>query len=93
MPQEELTGLDLIEQLQLSLDAVGTIVNTDLPEIQDQIAVLYDRVGEIGDSQKAEHISINGLSSSMQDVDAKLDILLGKVDLLERKLGELMQDV
>lgn len=93
MPQKELTGLDLIEQLQLSVDAVGTIVNTDLPEIQEQIAALNDRIGKIEDSQKAEHMSMSGLSYSLQDVNAKLDILLGKVDLLERKLGELMQDV
>lgn len=89
MSQKEQTDLDLMEQLQFSIDAVGTIVNTDLPRLMESLSLLDERVEGIEDSLKAEHLSINGLSSLLQDTDAKLDMLLGKVDLLEKRIAEL----
>ncbi len=89
MSQKEPTDLDLIEQLQLSIDAVGTIVNTDLPRLIESLSELDERVDGIEDHLKSEHLSIRELGSVLQDVDAKLDILLGKVDLLEKRVAKL----
>lgn len=92
MSRKEPTDLDLIEQLQFSIDAVGTIVNTDLPSLMESFSMLDERIEGIQDHLKTEHLSIKELTSVLQDVDAKLDILLGKVDLLERRVAGLKQD-
>jgi len=92
MPQKELTELDLIEQLQFSVDAVGTIINTDLPRMIENLSELQVQVDGIEDHLKSERLNFKEFESTLRDVDAKLDMLLGKADLLEKRLAELSQD-
>ncbi len=91
MSQKEPTELQLIDELQFSIDAVGTILNTDLPRLMESLLALHERVDGIEDHLKSEHLTLNGITSALQDIDAKLDILLGKVDLLEKRITELPQ--
>lgn len=91
MSQREPTELDLIEQLQFSVDAVGTIVNTDLPKLIECFSALDERVERLERGLKAERLSVKEIASLLQDIDAKIDMLLGKVDLLEKRVAELQQ--
>lgn len=90
MPKEEVIDQRQIEQLQFSIDAVGTIVNTDLPKLARSIAQLDDKLTSVEADRKRDNLVLKELGSNMQDIDAKLDMLLGKVDMLERRFAELM---
>jgi len=90
MPKEPVTDQEQIEQLQFSIDAVGTIVNTDLPRLAQSIAQLAEILNNVDVGRKRDNLVFKELGSNMQDLDAKLDMLLGKVDMLERRFAELM---
>ncbi|MFH1891671.1 MAG: hypothetical protein ABIK83_03195 [Candidatus Zixiibacteriota bacterium] len=90
MPKEEVTDPGSIEQLQFSIDAVGTIVNTDLPKLARSIAQLDEMLNNVDAGRKRDNLVLKELGSNIQDLDAKLDMLLGKVDMLERRFAELM---
>ncbi|MBU1320558.1 MAG: hypothetical protein KKG33_08320 [candidate division Zixibacteria bacterium] len=90
MPKEEVTDPGSIEQLQFSIDAVGTIVNTDLPKLARSIAQLDEMLNNVDAGRKRDNLVLKELGSNIQDIDAKLDMLLGKVDMLERRFAELM---
>lgn len=91
MQKEDLTDQALLDQLQFSVDAVGTIVNTDLPKIAGAILSLDERLGNIESAIKRDNLVLKELGSNIQDLDAKLDMLLGKVDLLERRISEMVE--
>jgi hypothetical protein len=89
MQEQETIDQALLDQLQFSVDAVGTIVNTDLPRIAAAISSLDDKLSSVVSALKRDDLVLKELGSNMQDLDAKLDMLLGKVDLLERRISEL----
>jgi len=77
------------EEIQLSLDAIGTIVNTDIPRVAEFLALLEERVREVDDKLKENRMTAVSVEESLHDVDAKLDMLLAKVDLIERRIAEI----
>ncbi len=78
-----------IEELQFSVDAVGTIVNTDIPKLKTALAELNQKVDKLTTNLSRQVLELKDQSSSSKDIDAKLDVLLGKIDLLEKRLSEL----
>jgi hypothetical protein len=78
-----------IEELQLSIDALGTIVNTDLPRLQAALTQLDKKTDSITASLSRQVLELKEQASCSKDIDAKLDLLLGKIDLLDKRLSEL----
>ncbi len=77
------------KELQFSLDAIGTIVNTDLPKIQRTLDSAVEELSVVFESIKRQDLAINSISSQLAEVDAKIEVALQKLDLIERRIAEL----
>jgi chromosome segregation ATPase len=77
-----------IEKLQHSVDAVGTIVHQDLPKLMEAISDLKQELGEFKEYiHRHEHIS-REIRAGLEDVDAKVEGLSGRVDDIQRRLTD-----
>lgn len=89
MQPKKSSELQPIEELQLSVDAVGTIVDTDIPELKAALEQLNEGIASITTSLSRQTLELKEQISCSSDMDAKLDLLLGKIDFLEKRLSEL----
>ncbi len=89
MQRKKNQELQPIEELQLSVDAIGNIVNTDIPKLQTALEQLDEKIDNMTANLSRQALELKEQASCSKDIDAKLDLLLGKIDLLEKRLSEL----
>ena len=88
MSPDEQTEQAAIEQIQFSIDAIGTIINTDLPKITQSLTELCDKIAGIENRLIQDRLNLKELGAAVQDANVKLDLVLAKLDLLEKRIAE-----
>jgi hypothetical protein len=79
-----------LKELQFSVDAVGTIVDIDLKKDISILPVLVERFKQVESRLDRGQTELGNIESSIGDACARLDILTGKADLLEKRLSVLL---
>jgi len=80
------------KEIQFSIDAVGTILYRDLPKIIDGIADVKEDIESLDDRERKNYLELKELRSAIGDVDAKLELVLGKLDLLEKRVANILSE-
>lgn len=77
------------KEIQFSIDAVGTIVHNDIPKILSRLSGLKQDIDAIDNLGRRQNLELREIKSAMSDLDAKLEIVLGKLDLLEKRVASM----
>ncbi len=75
------------KEIQFSIDAVGTIVHNDIPKILTHLGGLKKEIEAIDNLGRRQSLELKEIKSAVNDLDAKLEMVLGKLDLLEKRVA------